>query len=260
MRQAGVAPAGVTLSSASPTPWGEQTTRMFEFIHMISAWLEAVLQGISDNFWLSMLFIFLVCIGEAVFILGLLVPSMPILLLTGGIIAQGGLPFWPIFFAATLGAIIGDAVSYVVGWWLKDKVKTVWPFRNYLPLIEKGETFFANHGGKAIFIGRFITGVKAVIPGVAGMMGMKYSYFTFINVISAFVWAAAHILPGMLLTGWLKSIGLSLELVIVVGALVLTAGFLLIHYWKRILLLLAPYMGSFGRSLQARWGKPEAGH
>lgn len=233
---------------------------MLEFFHNISAWLEMILQGISSNFWLSLLFIFLVCIGEAVFILGLLVPSLPILLLTGGLIAQGSLPFWPIYFAAVAGAIIGDAISYAVGFALKDRIKTVWPFKNQLQLITKGEEFFARHGGKAIFIGRFITGVKAVIPGVAGMMGMSYRHFSVINVVSAFVWAAVHILPGMLLTGWLKSIGLSLELVIIVGAIVLTVLFLLVHFWKRILLFFAPWLGSFGRSLQARWQKPEAGH
>jgi len=231
-----------------------------EFLHDISTYLETILVGISANFWLAMLFIFLVCIGEAVFIAGLLVPSMPILLLTGGIIAQGGLPFWPIFLVASLGAIIGDAISYFVGYWLKDRIKTMWPFKHHLGLIEKGELFFARHGGKAIFIGRFITGVKAVIPGVAGMMGMNYAYFTLINVISAFVWAAAHILPGMWLTAWLDSIGLSLELVIVVGAIVLTVLFLLIHYWKRIILLFAPMMGATGKRLQARWAKEADPH
>ncbi len=231
-----------------------------EFLHDISTYLETILVGISANFWLAMLFIFLVCIGEAVFIAGLLVPSMPILLLTGGIIAQGGLPFWPIFLVASLGAIIGDAISYFVGHWLKDRIKTLWPFKHHLGLIEKGELFFARHGGKAIFIGRFITGVKAVIPGVAGMMGMNYAYFTLINVVSAFVWAAAHILPGMWLTAWLDSIGLSLELVIVVGAIVLTVLFLLIHYWKRIILLFAPLMGATGKRLQARWAKEPDPH
>ena len=233
---------------------------MFEFLHSISTWLELFLQGISDNFWLSLLFIFLVCIGEAVFIVGLLVPSLPILLLTGGLIAQGSLPFWPIFFAAVLGAIIGDAISYTVGYLLKDKIRTVWPFKNHLKLIEQGEVFFARHGGKAIFIGRFITGVKAVIPGVAGMMSMPYRHFSVINVISAFVWAAAHILPGMLLSAWLKSMGLSLELVIIVGALVLVALFLLLHYWRVLLLAVAPYLGSLGRGIAARWRKREPGH
>ncbi len=231
---------------------------MFSFIHDISAWLEAILTAISSNFWLSLLFIFLVCIGEAVFILGLLVPSLPILLLTGGLIAQGALPFWPIFLAAAIGAIVGDAISYAVGYALKDRIKTVWPFNKNVALIEQGERFFAQHGGKAIFIGRFITGVKAVIPGVAGMMSMSYRHFSVINVISAFVWAAAHILPGMLLTGWLKSIGLSLELVIIVGALVLTVLFVLLHFWKKILLAIAPFLGEFGRNLTARLSKPGA--
>jgi undecaprenyl-diphosphatase len=91
-------------------------------------------------------------------------------------------------------------------------------------------------------------------------MGMRYGHFTVINVTSAFVWAAAHILPGMLLTAWLKSIGLSLELVIVVGALVLTVLFLGLHYHRRILLFFAPWMGGLGRSIRARWGNSDAVH
>jgi undecaprenyl-diphosphatase len=218
---------------------------MIEFLHSTSVWLETLLNSVSDNFWLSIGFIFLVSIGEAVFILGLFVPSTPVLLLVGGIIATGKLPFWEIYLAAVLGAVIGDAISYTVGFALKDRIKTIWPFRNYLDLLSRGEAFFAKHGGKSVFIGRFIPGVKAVVPGIAGMMGMPYRWFSIINVSSAFAWAAAHILPGMLLTAWLKSIGLSLELVIIVGAAVLTALFL----------LFAPLMGDFGRSLQRRWGR-----
>ena len=228
---------------------------MIEFLHSTSVWLETLLNAVSDNFWLSIGFIFVVAIGEAVFILGLFVPSTPVLLLVGGIIATGKLPFWEIYLAAVLGAVIGDAISYTVGFALKDRIKTIWPFRNYLDLLDKGEAFFARHGGKSVFIGRFIPGVKAVVPGIAGMMGMPYRWFSIINVSSAFAWAAAHILPGMLLTAWLKSIGLSLELVIIVGAVVLTVLFLLIHYFRSIILLFAPFMGGFGRSLQARWGR-----
>jgi membrane protein DedA with SNARE-associated domain len=228
-----------------------------EFIHAITGWIEATMNSVVGNYWLFVFLVFLVCVGEAVFILGLLVPSLPILLLVGGLITTKNLDFWPIFFAATLGGIVGDAISYWIGYWLKDRIKTVWPFRNYLPLIAKGEVFFARHGGKAIFIGRFITGLKAVVPGIAGMMGMKWSYFTFINVISAFVWAASHILPGMFLTEWLKSIGLSMELVILYGAAILTVVFLLLHYWKRILVFLSPVFGAeAAKKIRARYGKP----
>jgi undecaprenyl-diphosphatase len=200
---------------------------MFEFFHTISLYLETFLDAISGNFWLTFWFIFGVAIGEAVFILGLFVPSTPVLLMAGGIIAEGRLPFWEVYFAAVIGAIIGDAISYTIGHFLKDKIKTMWPFRNHVDLITRGEVFFAKHGGKAVFIGRFIPGVKAVIPGVAGIMGMRYGHFT---------------------------------VIIVVGALVLTVLFLGLHYHRRILLFFAPWMGGLGRSIRARWGNSDAVH
>ena len=70
----------------------------------ITDYLEQILNAIAGNLWLSVLFIFLVCVGEAVFIVGLLVPSLPILLLTGGLIAAGKLPFWPIYLRRRAGA------------------------------------------------------------------------------------------------------------------------------------------------------------
>ena len=222
---------------------------MLEIFTTLTGWLEMLLESISSNLWLSIGFIFVIAATEAVFILGLFIPSTPVLLLAGGLIAAGKLPFWEIYLSAVFGAVVGDAISYTVGFWLKDRIKTIWPFRNYLGLIERGEDFFARHGGKSVFIGRFIPGVKAVVPGIAGMFGMDYRHFSIINVTSAFVWAAAHISPGMLLSAWLKSMGLSLELVIIVGALVLVVLFLLIHNLGRIL-----------RPLRTSRQKSEAGH
>ena len=202
---------------------------MFELFHSLGAGLEAFLEAISGNFWLSFWFIFAIAIAEAVFILGLFIPSTPILLLAGGLIAQGRLPFWEVYLAAVLGAVIGDAISWSVGYWLRDRIKTVWLFRNHLSLIDRGEKFFARHGGKSVFIGRFIPGVKAVVPGVAGMYAMDYRIFSIVNVTSAFVWAAAHIVPGMLLSAWLESMGLSLEWIFLIGALLLVVLFIFVH-------------------------------
>ena len=208
---------------------------MFELVHALTAWLEMALNAISDNFWLSVGFIFLIAATEAVFILGLFIPSTPVLLLAGGLIADGRLPFWEIYLATVFGAVVGDAVSYAVGYRLKDAVRTTWPFRNHLALIDRGAEFMARHGGKSVFIGRFIPGVKAVVPGIAGMYGMNYRRFSVINVVSAFAWAAAHLLPGMLLSSWLKSMGLGAEMVILVGALVVVVLLVLAHTAPKLL-------------------------
>jgi membrane protein DedA with SNARE-associated domain len=233
---------------------------MMDIFHQLSQWLDMVLTSISDNFWLSMLFIFLISLGECVFLLGLFVPSTPVLLLTGSLMAVGKLPFWPIYLVAVLGAVIGDAISYWIGRLLEHRVKEVWPFRNYKAQIAQGEVFFAKHGGKSVFIGRFIPGVKAVVPGIAGMLGMSWPHFFLINVVSAFAWAAAHILPGLLLSQWLKSIGLSIEFVIVWGTIGLTVLYVLFHFRRRIMLTFTPFLGSFGKSLEARLRKTEESH
>jgi undecaprenyl-diphosphatase len=133
----------------------------------------------------------------------------------------------------------------------------MWPFRNYLPLVERGEVFFAKHGGKSVFIGRSIPGVKAVVPGIAGMLGMSWARFTIINVISAFCWAAAHILPGMFLTQWLRDAGLSFEQVVIYAMVILIVLYLLFHFHRKILLFLAPYLGKFGKSIQTRFSKAD---
>jgi undecaprenyl-diphosphatase len=229
---------------------------MLDIFTALAGWLEMLLEQISGNPWLALAFIFVIAATEAVFILGLFIPSTPVLLLAGGLIAEGKLPFLEIYLAAVFGAVVGDAVSYTAGFRLKDSIRTIWPFRNYLDLIDRGEAFFSRHGGKSVFVGRFIPGVKAVVPSVAGMFGMNYRRFSIINITSAFVWAAAHILPGMLLSAWLRSMGLSLEWVIVIGALVLLALFLVVHNWRAIVLAVAPLLGRHGQKLRDRLARP----
>jgi membrane protein DedA with SNARE-associated domain len=72
-----------------------------------------------------------------------------------------------------------------------------------------------------------------VIPGVAGMLGMPWGRFSLVNVISAFIWAAAHIVPGILLGAWLESIGLKIDQVIIVGSIVVVIGAIAFHYGMR---------------------------
>lgn len=146
---------------------------------------------------LAILFAFLVAFGEALLILGLFVPSTAVLVGLGTLIGLGRLAFLPIFLAAVAGAIAGDALSFWAGIHWKEHIRTFWPFSRYTALMAKGERFVASHGGKSIFIVRFIPGVKAVVPTIAGMMGMSVTRFAIVNVVSAFAWAAAHLLPAM---------------------------------------------------------------
>jgi undecaprenyl-diphosphatase len=148
---------------------------------------------------LAILFAFLVAFGEALLIIGLFVPSTTVLVGLGALIGLGKMAFLPVFAATVAGAIAGDALSFWAGVHWKEQIRTFWPFSRYGALMEKGEQFITRHGGKSIFIVRFIPGVKAVVPTIAGMMGMTATRFALVNVGSAFVWAAAHLLPAIAL-------------------------------------------------------------
>ncbi len=143
--------------------------------------------------------IFLIAFGEALLIIGLFVPSTVVLVSAGALVGTGLLPFWPVFLATAIGAIAGDQVSYWAGRLYGQRLKTYWPLNHYPVLVARGEDFVREHGGKSIAIGRFIPGVKAVVPGIVGMLGMGQLYFVAVNFSSGLVWTAAHILPGILL-------------------------------------------------------------
>src|SRR4029079_17947909 len=151
--------------------------------------------------------VFLIAFGEAILILGLFVPSTAVLIGAGMLVGTGHLQFWPIFLATVIGAVLGDQLSYWAGRLFGERLKTMWPLNRYPALVARGETFVRHHGGKSIALGRFVPGVKAVVPGIGGMFGMGQLYFATVNVASAIVWTAAHLFPGMLLGQGLTLVG-----------------------------------------------------
>ena len=147
--------------------------------------MTAVFSGLVDFIGghplLAILVVFLVAAGEAIFLVGLFMPSTLVLVGVGTLIGMRQLPFWPILIASSLGATAGNSLSYWIGHIYTDRLRTVWPFSRYRALVDYGEQFFLRHGGKSIFVSRFLPGVKAVVPIIAGMLGMGVVRFTVIN-------------------------------------------------------------------------------
>ena len=161
--------------------------------------IQPYLDYFSANPSWAIVAIFLIAFGEALLIIGLFVPSTVVLVAAGTLVGTGHLPFWPVFLATVIGAILGDQISYWAGRLYGDQLKLMWPLKKFPALVAKGEDFVRNHGGKSIAVGRFVPGVKAVVPGIVGMLGMSQPFFIFVNVTSGIIWGAAHVFPGILL-------------------------------------------------------------
>ena len=174
-------------------------------------------------------------------------PGAAILFAAGALIASGALAFWPMCTWAVVGAILGDSVSYWLGRHYRGHVHDMWPFRKHPGLLRRGEVFLERHGGKSIFLGRFVGPMRPVIPIVAGMFDMPPSRFYTVNVLSALGWGPAYLLPGM-------AFGASLALAgAVSGRLALLVGLLVGVAW--LLVLAGRYTAEFVSPLVQRWGE-----
>jgi membrane protein DedA with SNARE-associated domain/membrane-associated phospholipid phosphatase len=222
--------------------------------------IQPYLDYFSANPGWALAIIFLIAFGEALLIIGLFVPSTVVLVGAGMLVGTGHLGFWPVFWCTAIGAIAGDQVSYWAGRKFGVQLKTFWPLSKYPALVARGEDFVRLHGGKSIAIGRFVPGVKAVVPGIVGMLGMNQLYFLIVNITSGFVWTIAHVGPGILLGQGLALAGdLSGHLVIVLLALLVAVG--VVGWIIRILTAsMQPYVNSMLRhlSIWARSGRGRA--
>jgi membrane protein DedA with SNARE-associated domain len=150
--------------------------------------------------------VFVLCFAESLAFVSLILPAWGALVVIGTMIQAGGLNFWPIWIAGSIGAALGDWLSYWIGDKLKLTVQNIWPLSRHPQLISKGETFIKKWGALGIFIGRFSGPLRASVPLVAGIFEMPFWRFQIANFTSAFVWAAVLLLLGDVISKGFKLI------------------------------------------------------
>ncbi|MGQ0508058.1 MAG: DedA family protein [Myxococcaceae bacterium] len=125
------------------------------------------------------------------------------LLVSAGLMAANGqanLNIWYLNLWLIPAAIVGDAVSYMIG--AKGGAAL---FRNpnarfFKPeYLQKAMAFYEKHGGKAIIIARFMPLVRTFVPVVAGAARMPYARFASFNVIGGAAWVSSMTLLGYVL-------------------------------------------------------------
>jgi membrane protein DedA with SNARE-associated domain len=139
---------------------------------------------------------FVTAFGESFAFLSLLFPGTTLLIAAGTLMSGGTLPYGPVLVGAVVGATLGDSVSYWIGRRFGGGIARMWPFSRNPELLPNGIKFFARHGGKSVFIGRFFGPMRAVIPLAAGIMEMPRLWFWVANVASAVVWAPMLLFAG----------------------------------------------------------------
>ena len=160
--------------------------------------LESVVNGLGDaiNPW-GYILLFGLTLLEASAFIGLFIPGETALLLAGVLAQQGKVSLVGCTACAVVGAILGDSLGYEIGRRIgprmrKSRVGSKVGEERWT----KAHEYLRRKGGRAIFLGRFVGVLRALVPAVAGDSRMPYSTFLMWNVLGAIIASPAVILAG----------------------------------------------------------------
>jgi membrane-associated protein len=143
-------------------------------------------------------------------------PGDSLLFAVGAVAAYPGSPINLSLICVLLivAAVLGDAVNYVIGYYLGPKVFSSdesW-LLNKKHLLQTHE-FYETYGGMTIILARFIPIIRTFAPFVAGIGKMTYSKFALYNIIGGIAWVLLFLLGGWWFGG-LETVQKNFKLVI----------------------------------------------
>ncbi len=142
-----------------------------------------------------------------------------------------------VILVGSLGAVIGDNIGYAIGryagTWVVTRLFPILPF--LARWVRLAQRFFARHGGKTIFIARFIAALRITVSFVAGLSRYRWRRFFTFNLAGGVAWATSYSLVAFLIgrtfgryTDQISYAGL---LVAVIGAVAVLLLFTLGQRW-----------------------------
>jgi membrane-associated protein len=140
--------------------------------------------------------LFFVIFMETGFVITPFLPGDSLIFIAATFAARGSLNPWLLFILMVIAAFAGDTANYWIGHAIGAKAYTgevKWIKKEYM---ERTHAFFEKHGGKTIFLARFVPIIRTFTPFVAGVSNMPYGYFITWNLIGGATWVATFTLLG----------------------------------------------------------------
>jgi len=134
------------------------------------------------------------CFGESAILLGFVLPGETAVVLGGVLAYEHHVSLLWMAVLAVCCAIVGDSVGFALGRLLGPRLLVLKPLRR--PVVGRSQAFLRRRGRPAVFIGRFTAVLRTLMPGVAGMSGLRYRHFLQANLPAGVVWGTAYTLAG----------------------------------------------------------------
>jgi len=167
--------------------------QLFDFIIHVDEYLAEIIA--RYGVW-TLAILFAVIFMETGFVVTPFLPGDSLIFAAGTFAARGALNPWALFVCLSIAAILGDTVNYWIGHRVGAKAYTGevrWIKKEHM---ERTHGFFEKHGGRTIFLARFVPIVRTFTPFVAGVSRMPYGFFIRWNVIGAIAWVGIFTVLG----------------------------------------------------------------
>lgn len=180
-------------------------------------------------------FMFLDCIA----LLGLAIPGNTLFILSAVVAGGYNYPLWKVVLFGCLGSLLGDIISYAVGYKLKQRIYSWNTVSRHKKWFNMADNYFQRYGAVGLLFGRFISPLRATLPLMTGVFHFSFIKFLLINCCSILIWCLSFAVPS-----WLTGAAISLS----VGQ----------QFWLELIAILIAFalligVGIYGTSKGKRW-------
>jgi len=132
--------------------------------------------------------------------LGLPIPAAPLLIAAGALAGIGQLNFALVFGVSVVASLLSDHFWYQIGYHRGSKVLSLLCRISLDPdsCVRKTKEIFARHGARSLLVAKFIPGMTAVAPPLAGIFHMRPLRFLLFDGLGAFFWVGVFTGVGYL--------------------------------------------------------------
>lgn len=126
------------------------------------------------------------------------IPSEVVLLTAGFLVGKGQFSLPVVLIISLGGALTGSTITYCIGRYGGRPLLNRYGRYIFLtaPRLDATEAWFTRHGSKAVFICRWVSGMRAIVSIPAGLCHMPYPKFLAYTALGSGTWVLVGVLIG----------------------------------------------------------------
>ncbi|HNS37296.1 MAG TPA: DedA family protein [Anaerolineaceae bacterium] len=167
--------------------------QIVDFILHVDKYLDMIIAAVGN--W-TYVVLFIIIFIETGLVVTPFLPGDSLLFAAGAFAARGAFDVILLYVLMAFAAVLGDTANYWIGHYIGPRVFTTKSRLFKKEYLDRTQAFYEKHGGKTIFLARFIPIIRTFAPFVAGVGKMTYGHFITYNIVGGIVWTAVFIFGG----------------------------------------------------------------